>query len=195
MDFINKDTIIHRMDPRVKVIILVSLTILIFLFNDPFYEAVICSISIVLLALARPPWRILKKYIKTIIPIAILFLILQTVFYMGPPAITIPEWVPFVGGSKCIVPQNVPIFGGWIFASWYGLVFGIALVFRLIGIILLIPFLTLTTKTRDLIVALNKMKIPYPLIFILVTGLRFVPTVGNQRKIHAPCISFIYPKN
>src|SRR5581483_5441881 len=88
----------------------------------------------------------------------------HTLFYLYP------AWLP--GGPR--VPFVLE-----------GAIYGLALGMRLLVISLAFPILVITTHPSDLVTALSEIRIgawriPYNLIFVFTSALRFVPTVSRE---------------
>jgi len=152
--YLDKETWIHRLDPRTKLISAVILFGICLCFNHPVYLAVI-SAGIFFLGL----WaRALSNFwkLRYILLLLILFSsILWPFFVSGPTRWW--GWGPFAISRE---------------SAFYGLAMGLRLsTFVGIGLI----FLS-TTRNEELTNGLIRLGVPYPLAFALSTALRLVPT-------------------
>jgi energy-coupling factor transport system permease protein len=155
--YLDKDTWIHRLDPRTKMIgVLVSFSICL-CFNHPLFMAGI-SLAIALVAISGKAlpnfWRL-----RFILILLIVFSTVMWPFFTKGPT---PLW--------SLGPLQV---------SQESLLYGIAMGLRLatfVGIGLI--FLS-TTRNEELTNGLIRMRCPYPIAFALSTALRLVPTFAG----------------
>jgi energy-coupling factor transport system permease protein len=152
--YLDRDTQIHRLDPRTKLIVAVILFGICLCFNHPFYLALISLGVLLLAALAKALsnfWRL-----RFILALLLLFsAVLWPFFVPGPTRWW--DWGPFHLSRESIL---------------YGLAMGLRLA-TFVGVGLI--FLS-TTRNEELTNGLIRMRVPYPLAFALATALRLVPT-------------------
>ena len=155
--FQDRDSWLHRMDPRTKIIGALILFAVTLSFNHPLFVAVVAA---VLLAAASSAhafptlWKL--RYI----------LILLIVFSSA-------LWPFFLEGPTVI--------WSWRFlrVSRESLLFGIAMGLRLSAFVMTSLMLLATTRNEEMTNALIKMRLPYPMAFALSTALRLVPTFAG----------------
>jgi len=155
--FLDENTLIHRLDPRTKLVSAVILFGICLCFNHPLYLALISG-GMVLTALwakALPNfWKL--RYILLLL---ILFsAVLWPFFIPGPTRWW--AWGPFAISRESVL---------------YGLAMGLRLA-TFVGIGLI--FLS-TTRNEELTNGLIRMGVPYPLAFAFSTALRLVPTFAG----------------
>lgn len=152
--FLDKDTLIHRLDPRTKLVSALLLFGICLCFNHPGYLALISG-GVLLLASWARAWPNFWK-LRFILLLLILFSTVLWPFFV--PGVTL--WWTF--GPLALSRESV----------YYGLAMGLRLsTFVGIGLI----FLT-TTRNEELTNGLIRMGVPYPLAFALSTALRLLPT-------------------
>jgi energy-coupling factor transport system permease protein len=152
--YLDRNTPIHRLDPRTKLTSAVILFGVCLCFNHPLYLAPI-SLGVLLIALWAGAlsnfWRV--RYILLLL---FFFSALLWPFFIDGPTPWL-AWGPFRVSRESFL---------------YGLAMGLRLTtFMGIGLI----FLS-TTRNEELINGLILMGVPYPLAFALATALRLVPT-------------------
>jgi len=157
MEYEAKDNIIHRMDPRTKLFFMLFILVGSIILRDLFSLALLVLFGLCWWVLARIPISKLKTLVMAIMGLAVLFTVAQGFFY-------------FRGKTPIFYFLGYPFY-------FEGLIFGIAMSLKIIAIITSVPIMTMTTPTQKLIVALSKMRIPYSLIFILTTAMRFTPLI------------------
>lgn len=166
-------SIIHRLDGRTKLIILLTLGLCSIFIDSPR-----TLFSLLMLTLAghlaagssRERWRLL-----------LIFLLLgmwgsmlgQAIFYSQEPR------SPII----CLLPATVPVLGpltGGVFIYREGLTYGAVQALRS-GIMLSYGFLLCwTSEPRELLRSFTFWRMPYELAFMAVTSLRFLPVIFSE---------------
>lgn len=157
LQFINKDTIVHRLSPLTKIFMLVNLLVVsLYSFNLVVLLIIIAGILLVWW-IAQISLRDFKMTLAVLMGMSVLFVFFNGFFYYfgTTPLFTLFKWTFTVEG----------------------LVFGIAMTAKVAAVILAIPILTMTTPVSRFMAALAKLKLPYKFIFAFGTAMRFVPLV------------------
>jgi energy-coupling factor transport system permease protein len=157
LQFINKNTLIHRLSPLTKIFMLVSLFIIsLYSYNLVILLIIIAGVMVVW-GIARIPLRNLKMAGAVLAGMMVLFVFFNGFFYYFgvTPLFTLFKWT----------------------FTLEGLFFGIAMTAKVAAVILAIPILTMTTPVSRFMAALAKLKLPYKFIFAFGTAMRFVPLV------------------
>jgi energy-coupling factor transport system permease protein len=152
------DTFLHRMDPRVKIVAVVLLSILAFVLTSLYYLVALMAFIFLLLFLARATISRTLFALKFVLRFMVLIIVLWPIFdpsgtpvlaSLGPIKITEPAiW----RGATSAVRV------GCLATVWYILMF--------------------TTSQRDLVRALVKMGVRFDFGLTLSIALRFLPTFG-----------------
>jgi len=155
--YLDKDTWIHRLDPRTKMISLLIVFIICLCFNHPLYMGVI-SLAVILIAIDAKAllnfWRL--RFILT------LLILFSTVM-----------WPFFTKGMT-------PLWSwGPLHVSQESLLYGIAMGLRLATFVGSGLIFLSTTRNEELTNGLIRMGVPYPIAFALSTALRLVPTFAG----------------
>ncbi|MGE5703816.1 MAG: energy-coupling factor transporter transmembrane component T family protein [Clostridia bacterium] len=171
LEYYPGNTLIHRLDVRVKVCAFCILTMFLFLFKDPWYNLSFAAFSTLLMLYIRIPVERIGKLLKPLWPIMVIIVVMSGFTY---PA-----------GSFQGELANRVLFYGWFgerlpFLSG-GMFFGLTLMFRIYSMVLITSVLTFTTPLDDFISLMRKLRFPQSLTFVIVTGIRFVPTM--QKKV------------
>ncbi|MFX1451481.1 MAG: energy-coupling factor transporter transmembrane component T family protein [Promethearchaeota archaeon] len=152
-------------DPRVKFIILLCVsTISVFIQNIFILFVIFISEFLYFVFLKSKKFSSLmymRKLLSMIFPI----LLFQTILYYNP---LFPIY---------IIPNNIPIFGGWILLSWDGIFYGLMISLRFMILIFAGSIFAMTTNRKDFLLALTKMKIPYIISFMVSLALYFLPLI------------------
>jgi len=157
--YIERNTAIHRLDPRVKLIGAALGMIAAVAVSDLLVLAVIYAIVIAVVKLGQVTWERFKFALRTILPVSIMIVCLWPLFYKtgtpvlfswGPIVITLPS---LLAGVSAALRINVMAFCA--FALLY------------------------TTPQGRLVRGLVKLGLPYEYGLSLAIALRYIPTFGG----------------
>jgi energy-coupling factor transport system permease protein len=161
---------LQKLDGRSKLIALAVIFTLVLLFAHWAYILALLVLVMLIWAVARLPFKMIQDLFKFILFIGIVILVVQIFFYPGTTnLLRISKPVPAIG------------FGGYI--TLEGILFGIAMVLRLVVIMIVAPLLVMTTPLPDLMLALVKFKVPYRFAFIMTTALSMLPSIQTHAGI------------
>jgi len=161
---------LFKYDPGVKIILVLSFTVLIFLVDKP--AVIVCLLlSIFLLRIiAAVPFRGGGAY-KSLFALVIFMVFLQVLFGPGERYIVKP-----------LFPSSFPLLGGMGSLKWDGLLLGLVTGCRILALTLLLPLLTETTPAHKVAAALGVFGINYRASFIITTALNLVPRLLEEGR-------------
>ncbi len=154
------DSLIHRMDPRTKLLFTILYIVLVFLVRDVLGYAAVIALLAVSAAVARLPVKYLLRSLKPMIFIVVLTFLL-----------------------------NLITFGdGGVRITWTGLLNAVTMSLRLILLVLGSQLLTLTTSPlaltdgiEQLMRPLKAIKFPaHEMAMMMTIALRFIPTLVDE---------------
>ncbi|MGN0807691.1 MAG: energy-coupling factor transporter transmembrane component T family protein [Candidatus Coproplasma sp.] len=158
---------VHRLDPRVKLLMLIAYIVMIFVANN-FYSLALCAlILLAAIIAARVPFGSVLRSVKGIIVILVFTSVLNVFFHKGEHLLV--EW--------------------WIIHIYLeGIIFAVFLILRLFFLVMASSILTLTTTpvnlcdgVESLLFPLTLIKIPvHVLALIMSIALRFIPTLIDE---------------
>ena len=161
------NSVIHRLDPRFKLVFTVIFVVALFCANTPM--AIILNIAFVLLAyvVAKIPFKMLVKTVKPIVPIVLFMTIFNLLFYRGE-TVLLEFWV--------------------IKISREGLEMALFMIFRITLIIAGTAILTYTTSSIELTDGIESLFSPlkalhlpvHELAMMMTIALRFIPTLLEE---------------
>ena len=160
------DSIIHRLDARVKIVSLIAYITLTFCAFNYYALGLIFAVVVSVMLLSRVPVKMYLKSLKVIIIIVIITSLLNLFYGTGEP---IAQW--------------------WIFKiTWSGIHNAIFVCVRIICLILFSSALTFTTSPTDLTDALERLMKPltvfhvkvHEIAMMMTIALRFVPTLLEE---------------
>ncbi len=169
MKYHPNDTAIHRLDPRVKIIMLITLTILVFLSRNVLVLGVIFVAIISAWIVSKTPVNELVGYMKLLVGLVLFLFVIQAIFQNGETALIDP-----------IIPYAVPLIGGIGRITLEGILYGLLLSFRLVIILCLMPLVIMTMRTKDFSLGFVKLGVPYRIAYMITMALNYVPTLQGE---------------
>ncbi len=167
--FIDTKSVLHRLDPRIKIILLIAIIVFIFLAGNFVSLGLIAGFCIALLISSKIPLKMYLKNLKVILPIVVFTAIINT-FYVSTGTVLL-NW--------------------WIFKiTTDGIMRAVFMSSRVILLILISSALTYTTTPNDLTDAIEHLLSPLKLIglgnlvhmlaMMITIALRFIPTLLEE---------------
>lgn len=150
--YLDRDTFVHRLDPRTKMFLLVGAFVLAFLFLNPLYGLVVLALVVAFGALARSLVN-LKRIRFILVMIGLVTVVMWSVFSQG----------------------ETPLF---LFVEWEALLYGIGVALKIDATIIAGMIFLSTTRNEEIATGLVKLGIPYRFAFAVSTALRLVPTIA-----------------
>ncbi|MBQ5970371.1 MAG: energy-coupling factor transporter transmembrane protein EcfT [Clostridia bacterium] len=165
--FYKADSVIHRMDARMKIILTVVFVVIIFLCKTPLSLALMFLLTAASMLLSRVPLKLFFKSLKPILPI-ILFTAAINIFYSDKGTL-LWEW------------KRISVTTGGLFTAGF-------IVARLVCLILCSSILTYTTVPTQLTDAIERLLSPlkvfhiqvHTLAMMMTLALRFIPTLIEE---------------
>ncbi|MBD3227512.1 MAG: energy-coupling factor transporter transmembrane protein EcfT [Candidatus Lokiarchaeota archaeon] len=170
-----KETLIHKFDPRVKLALLISISIVSVLIGQPLVQLIIFCSTIPFWILFKPSWARLRGLIYAYSIMGLGFILSQGFFYYWEPRTIL----------LTIIPSNFPLIGpitGGIYLYAEGLIYGTLQTLRVITTINIALLIIGSTHPSKLLLSLNKLGLPYTLSFMVSTAVRFAPNMLEEGK-------------
>lgn len=161
------DSVIHRMDARIKLLLVVAVIVLVFLVKTLTGNLVVFAFLLFVIILSRVSAKLVLRGLKPLWFIILLTFVLNTFFYSG----------------------GTELFSWWILrVSQEGLESAVRLAVRLIFLITATTMLTLTTSPLALTDALERLMKPlkvirfpvHELAMMMTIAMRFIPTLLEE---------------
>lgn len=168
LEFYPGDTIIHRLDVRTKLFIFIVFLVLLFLYRNPLYNLGFAVISTWFIYHIGIPTDKIFKILKPISPILILIALITSFSHS-------------VSDFRLPLARRLIFEYGFIQFTSGGLLYGLTLVFRIYNMVMLSSVLTYSTPLDHFLQLMKKTRLPEGLSFVIITGIRFVPTM--QKKV------------
>jgi len=176
---VERDSFFSRLDFRPKLLMVVVVSLVAFLWDDPWLEFGMALIVVAASLAAGVKWSYIRMIFLIMIPFYLLLLFTHAFFNR--------EYVMTLVGYQSAdeltriftLPADWPLIGG-LYATWEGLVYGISVVFKTLTLTMIIPLAVFTTEVNNMIVGLVRTKIPYKIAFIFSSTLRFFPLLIEE---------------
>ncbi|MGE7604763.1 cobalt ECF transporter T component CbiQ [Peribacillus sp. NPDC097675] len=165
--YVPADSVVHKMDPRAKLLLVFLFVCVIFLANNVVSYALLAAFTVLLIVLSKIPLRYLYNGLKPIL-FLIIFTFLLHIFFTKEGELLFEF--------------------GWIEIYEGGLIQGLFISVRFTLLILVTSLLTLTTTPisitdgmEELLGPLKKWKMPvHELALMMSIALRFIPTLMEE---------------
>ena len=164
--FFPGDSLLHRLDPRTKIVLLFFFLVAIFVFDSPLAYAALTAFTAALIAVSRVPFLLMLKALKPL------------------------SWIiAFTFVIHLVSTPGDAFFHVWLFdLTWQGAAKGFFIALRLALLILLSALLTYTTSPLALTDALETLMQPakrvgvpaHEIAMMMTIALRFVPTLIEE---------------
>lgn len=173
---VERDSIFTRMDFRPKLVMVAVVSTVAFVWESPIALAGLLAFIVAISLLAG----VKGSYIKTIFTMMIPFYVLLVITHgfwntEQVKALTIQETLT----PLFTFPESWWLIGGGMM-SVEGLVYSIAVIFKTLTLVLVLPVAIFTTDVNNMIVGMVQAKIPYKLVFIFSSTIRFFPLLFEE---------------
>ncbi len=164
------NSVLHRMDPRAKIVAAILYIVVIFLAKNLFGFVLLCASAALLIAVSGIPARIILKSMKPLMFI-ILFTAVINIFWMQGETLLVHFWI-------------INIYAEGIFNA---LMIALRIILLLIGTSIFMTYTTTTIALTDgleqLLAPFAKLKLPVHEFSMMMTiALRFIPTLVEETQ-------------
>jgi len=165
-------TLVHRLDPRAKIVWLVSLMVVALVVIDPLYLLPPLAFTVAFLVLSRV--YVLKEFHSKWVMTALVGSTVMLVVFNGLFAA-----IEVRGGT---VLFYISVFGLKYPITVEGFYLGLGAALRLLVMMLSFLVVAFTTYPRDLANSLERVGLPYKLTFIIALTFRFIPFLEEEGR-------------
>jgi energy-coupling factor transport system permease protein len=174
--YLPTSSILHRLDPRVKLTGAGLLMLVLMLRSGPGVALLGFGLALALLGLARIPLGHALRGLRPLLPLFLIALVLQLLLYPHRQAIT--------AGSLALIAW------GRVVVSGAGVVSLLAMLLSMADIVLLLTLLTAIADVTDIVHGIEGILQPFQRLglpahefsLVLVVALRFVPLLGQEME-------------
>ena len=171
--YIDTGSFLHKMDPRIKLILTICYVIVLFIINSPATYAVFTVFTFALIILSKIPVKLILKGLRPMLFILIFTVVLNIFMIPGKPLF------------------SLSIFGLFSLTVTYeGVISAFFMSMRLLYLVVGTSLLTLTTTPlmltdgiEKLLKPFEKIKVPAHEIAMMMTiAIRFIPTLAEETE-------------
>jgi energy-coupling factor transport system permease protein len=173
---VKRDSFFSRLDFRTKMVIVVVITLLAFIWESPIAGGLLTLSVILACLLVGVNLKYLGTVLKIMLPFYIFLLLTMGFFNVEQvklltgkteltPLLTLPSQWWLIGGAKMSVE---------------GVLYGLNIIFKTLTMVLVVPLAIFTTDVNQMTVGMVRAKIPYKIVFIFSSTLRFVPLLLGE---------------
>jgi energy-coupling factor transport system permease protein len=173
---VERDSLFTRLDFRPKLLMIAVISTVAFVWESPITLAVLTLTLVAACLLVG----VRVGYVKTIVTVMIPFYILLLVTH----GFWNIEQVKTLTDKEALTPLFTLPAGWWLIGggsmSVEGFLYGCAVIFKTLTLVLVIPLAIFTTEVNNMIVGMVRARIPYKLVFIFSSTLRFFPLLFEE---------------
>ncbi len=173
---VGRQSLFTRLDFRSKLVMVAVISILAFVWESPIAGTALALSVITACLLAGVKWSYLKWVIQLTMPFFILLILthgfwnttqvkLLTSREVLRPLFTVPRNWWLIGGASMSVE---------------GVLYAINVISKMLTLVLVVPLAVFTTDLNNMIVAMVRARLPYKLVFIFSSTLRFFPLLFEE---------------
>ncbi|BAP17029.1 putative cobalt ABC transporter permease [cyanobacterium endosymbiont of Epithemia turgida isolate EtSB Lake Yunoko] len=171
LEYIKHDNLFKRLDFRTKLVMIVIITLIAFIWDSPITGGILALSVGSACLLAGIRLEYLRLVLKVMLPFYVFLLITMGFFNVDQvktlinrntltPIFSIPQTYWWIGGAS--INQE-------------GIIYALNIIVKTLTMILVIPLAIFTTDINQMVVSMARLKIPYKIIFIFSSTLRFLP--------------------
>lgn len=169
LEYRDGTSLLHRLDVRTKMALFAVTIVLTFLYASPVPNAGLAVAAVTGLVAVGIPLREVRKLFGPLAFVVVL-IVLFAALGRGPAS--------FDGDAARVLVHLWP--GGGLPITVGGLLEGIGLGLRIVTMVSVTALFLVTTPIDDVVAVLRLLRVPFPIVFILVTAMRFVATMQHR---------------
>jgi energy-coupling factor transport system permease protein len=148
-----------QLDPRTKLVMIVCITTLAVIYSTPGRLLLLLAGTLLLLVMFRVDTGTVWGYLRPCLFLFVVLFLVQALFVRGGTVLLAVGQVPLITGD--------------------GLASGAGVVLRL-GVVIAAAVLLTTASSRDFVLGLVQLKIPYEIAFMVSIAMRFLPVFREE---------------
>ena len=183
VDFVDNNSFLNRMDPRIKIIILILFSVIIFMMNTLISVFLMFLIAFITWNICKLPWKDISGLFKVILVTMAIVMIMQILFFNSNNPIDMIGFQvtknDYMFGLRFPDDAKYGILRGFG-PRWQGFIFGLLLTIRLMALITLMPMIIKTTRLDYLSLGFVGLGLPYKVAYMATTAINMVPTFSDE---------------
>lgn len=173
-----RSTWFSRLDFRAKIAVFVTLTVVGALWSDPRHGAVLLALVTAACAWVGIPGSYLRLMFRVMAPFGLLMLFTHG-FFNKQHVARLMGVNPDGLGTLLTMPAGWWLVGG-ARMTLEGALYGLGVFCRSLTFLLLVPLCVFTTHPDKLVLGLVRLRLPYKLVFVFSSSLRFFPLIFDE---------------
>ena len=186
VDFVDNNSFLNRMDPRIKIIILIIFSVIIFMMNSLISVTLMLVLAVVCWNICKLPFKDISGLFKVVLVTMIVVTIMQVLFYSSNNPIDFGAFQvtrdDYIFGLMVPREDRFGIFKGFG-PRWQGLIFSVLLTIRLMALITFMPMIIKTTRLDQLSLGFVGLGLPYKVAYMATTAINMVPTFSDETQV------------
>jgi energy-coupling factor transport system permease protein len=173
---VERDSVFTRLDFRPKLFMVAIVSTVAFVWESPIALGGLLAFLLIVSLVAGVKTSYIRTIITIMIPFYILLLLTHGFFNTDQvkmltnqetltPLFAFPESWPLIGGGGMSVE---------------GFLYGWSVIFKTLSLVLVLPVAIFTTEVNNMIVGMVRARIPYKLVFIFSSTIRFFPLLFEE---------------
>lgn len=160
-----KETIIHRLDPRVKLLWMLSISLLLTTWNDPLFLLGLLTVLLLYARMAQIPFRQSARTVLPGLPFVVMILIVNVILWRPPS----PEKAHLIGHLFASLPFY-----------WETVFFSLGTTLRIFVLMINMVTLIRTISPTELALAMTRLGLPAEIGMTVSMAISYIPAVINQ---------------
>lgn len=166
------DSLLHRLDVRAKLVAFVVAVVISFQFGHPLPNGVLAGCSaLMLLGSGISP----ASLVRLIAPLSVIVVVVTAFAAFGFDSGDAVRAENRQVLLHLLPPDTWPLTRG-------GLLYGVSLGLRILAMVMLTTLLLVCTPVDHFVAAMRQVRVPHPVVFIVMTALRFIPTMQHRAE-------------
>ncbi|MCS7137261.1 MAG: energy-coupling factor transporter transmembrane protein EcfT, partial [Candidatus Caldarchaeum sp.] len=171
------NTIMHRRDPRVKILWFLALSLPAVAWNDPLWLLGVLIVTLIFNGVAKMPYRGALKILILLTPAMLVILLFNVFFFEQTVTASLPPWPLYYIGY--LIPK-IGDFGPYGYISLEAMLFASGAMMRFFIITLAGRVLLSTTSPSEIPATLTKLKAPIEMAVAVSVAFGMVPAMIQQ---------------
>jgi len=173
MKYLDKETFLHRLDPRSKIILGFMGAILVVVLKTPIGLSLLFLTVLAAFGYLRPARRTVQAMIVLMATALCFTMISQGFFYALEPRTTVLTIVTPDSGILGSISGGIALYRE-------GIIYGVLQSLRLFSAMLLSAIIVMSTYPSDLLLGMEELGVPERIGFVVTVSIRFLPTLIDE---------------
>ncbi|HET6460880.1 MAG TPA: energy-coupling factor transporter transmembrane component T [Syntrophales bacterium] len=175
MKYLDKETFLHRLDPRSKIVMGLMGAILIVVLKTPIALFLLFLTVLTIFALLRPARRTCRTIIVLMATAFCFTMISQGFFYALEPRTAIMTFLTPESGMMGSITGGIALYRE-------GIIYGALQSLRLCSAMLLSAAIVMSTYPADLLLGMGSLGVPERIGFVVTVSIRFLPVLLDEAQ-------------